>query len=129
LPRKIKLKWAYTQPATEDGVRILVNRLWPRGLKKETAAIDQWLKEIALRAGTHLWTPRQCKRFFQKIGTLSDAAICPASDAAMELRARMGVRGPEPNHKCVLGHDEYIWFFRPRLADCCAIPSFDRLHL
>jgi hypothetical protein len=26
-------------------------------------------------------------------------------------------------------HDEYIWFFRPRLADCCAIPSFDRLHL
>ena len=26
-------------------------------------------------------------------------------------------------------HDEYTWFFRPRLADCCAIPSFDRLHL
>ena len=26
-------------------------------------------------------------------------------------------------------HDEYIWFFRPRLADCCSIPSFDRLHL
>lgn len=27
------------------------------------------------------------------------------------------------------GHDGYIWFFRPRLTDCCAIPSFDRLHL
>src|SRR6478609_3519899 len=26
-------------------------------------------------------------------------------------------------------HDEYIWFFRPRLADCCAMPTFDRLHL
>ena len=46
--------------------------------------------------------PAKCKRFFRRIGTLSDAAICPASDAAMELRARMGVRGPEPNHKCVL---------------------------
>ena len=46
--------------------------------------------------------PAKCKRFFRRIGTLSDAAICPASDAAMELRACMGVRGPEPNHKCVL---------------------------
>lgn len=48
----------------------------------------------------------------------------------MKLRARMGVRRPEPNHKGVLGrHDEYTWFFRSRLADCCAILSFDRLHL
>ena len=46
--------------------------------------------------------PARCKRFLKKIGTWSDAAICPASDAAMELRARMGVRRPEPNHKRVL---------------------------
>ena len=46
----------------------------------------------------------------------------------MELQARMGVRGPEPNHKCVLQARWVIWFFRPRLADCCAIPSFYRLH-
>jgi len=56
---------------------------------------------------------------------LPDVAICPASDAAMELRARMGVRGSEPNHKCVLQCDEYIWFFRPGIADCCTVPSFD----
>jgi len=41
-------------------------------------------------------------RFSKKIGTWSDAAIYPASDAAMELRARIGVRRPEPNHKRVL---------------------------
>src|SRR5260370_18753715 len=46
--------------------------------------------------------PARCKRFLKKIGTSSDAAICPASDAAMELRACMGVRGPEPNHNCLL---------------------------
>jgi len=46
--------------------------------------------------------PARCKRFLKSIGAKSDAAICPASDAAMELRARMGVRRPEPNHKRVL---------------------------
>ena len=37
----------------------------------------------------------------------------------------------DPNQiiKACSRHDKYIWFFQPRLADCCAIPSFDRLHL
>src|SRR5215471_580734 len=45
--------------------------------------------------------PARCKRFFEE--NWQDAAICPASDgAAKKLRARMGVRRPEPNHKRVL---------------------------
>lgn len=43
----IKLKRAYETPAKSDGMRILVDRLWPRGLSKARAAIDQWLKEVA----------------------------------------------------------------------------------
>lgn len=43
----IKLKRAYEAPAQSDGMRILVDRLWPRGLSKARAAIDQWLKEVA----------------------------------------------------------------------------------
>ncbi len=43
----IRLKRAYDPPAKDDGKRILVDRLWPRGVKKETAALDQWVKEIA----------------------------------------------------------------------------------
>ncbi len=43
----IRLKRAYDPPAKDDGTRILVDRLWPRGLKKEKAALDQWLKDIA----------------------------------------------------------------------------------
>lgn len=44
---RIKMKRAYVAPAAEDGTRILVDRLWPRGVAKEAAAIDHWVKEIA----------------------------------------------------------------------------------
>lgn len=44
---KIKLKRVYEDPEKEDGFRILVDRLWPRGLSKEKARVDLWLKEIA----------------------------------------------------------------------------------
>jgi uncharacterized protein YeaO (DUF488 family) len=43
----VKLKRVYEEPSEEDGTRILVDRLWPRGLTKEKAHIDLWLKEIA----------------------------------------------------------------------------------
>ena len=43
----IKIKRIYDPPAEEDGERILVDRLWPRGLTKEKAKVDLWLKEIA----------------------------------------------------------------------------------
>lgn len=42
----IQLKRIYEEPAKNDGSRILVDRLWPRGIKKEEAALDYWLKEI-----------------------------------------------------------------------------------
>ncbi len=44
---EIRIKRVYEQPEKEDGIRILVDRLWPRGLTKEKAGIDLWLKEIA----------------------------------------------------------------------------------
>jgi uncharacterized protein YeaO (DUF488 family) len=43
----IKLKRVYAEPSPDDGTRILVDRLWPRGLTKEKAAVDLWLKEVA----------------------------------------------------------------------------------
>jgi uncharacterized protein YeaO (DUF488 family) len=43
----IKLKRAYAPPSRDDGLRILVERLWPRGLTKKRAAVDLWLKEVA----------------------------------------------------------------------------------
>jgi len=43
----LKIKRVYDQVSPGDGKRILVDRLWPRGIKKEGAAIDEWLKDIA----------------------------------------------------------------------------------
>ncbi len=43
----LKIKRVYDQPSQDDGKRILIDRLWPRGLKKEDARIDEWIKEIA----------------------------------------------------------------------------------
>lgn len=43
----IRTKRVYEKPAKEDGFRVLVDRLWPRGLTKEEASVDLWMKEIA----------------------------------------------------------------------------------
>jgi uncharacterized protein YeaO (DUF488 family) len=51
----LRLKRAYEPPATSDGRRILVDRLWPRGLSKEKAAIDEWMKEIAPSTELRRW--------------------------------------------------------------------------
>jgi len=51
----IKLKRAYEKPARDDGERILVERLWPRGLTKQEAKIDLWLKDVAPSAELRRW--------------------------------------------------------------------------
>lgn len=52
---KLKMKRVYEKPAKEDGVRILIDRLWPRGISKEGARIDLWLKEVAPSANLRKW--------------------------------------------------------------------------
>jgi uncharacterized protein YeaO (DUF488 family) len=44
---EIKIKRVYEQPQAQDGRRILVDRLWPRGLSREKVKIDLWLKDLA----------------------------------------------------------------------------------
>jgi uncharacterized protein YeaO (DUF488 family) len=51
----VRLKRAYEPPAADDGTRILVDRLWPRGVKKTDAAINEWMKEIAPTAALRKW--------------------------------------------------------------------------
>jgi uncharacterized protein YeaO (DUF488 family) len=52
---KTKIKRVYEKPAKEDGFRILADRLWPRGLTKEKASVDLWLKEIAPSTELRKW--------------------------------------------------------------------------
>jgi uncharacterized protein YeaO (DUF488 family) len=51
----IKIKRAYERPSVEDGTRILVDRLWPRGLTKAKASVDLWLKDIAPSTELRKW--------------------------------------------------------------------------
>jgi uncharacterized protein YeaO (DUF488 family) len=52
---KIRLKRAYEKPAPDDGLRILVERLWPRGLTKERAAVDLWMKDVSPSPELRRW--------------------------------------------------------------------------
>ena len=55
MPHKIRIKRVYEKPEREDGFRILVDRLWPRGFTKERAAVDLWLKEVAPTTELRKW--------------------------------------------------------------------------
>ncbi len=65
----MKIKRVYEEPSRDDGMRILVDRLWPRGLTKEKASIDLWLKEIAPSTGLRKWfghDPDKWKEFIKR---------------------------------------------------------------
>ena len=86
----LKLKRAYEAPARGDGTRVLVDRLWPRGIAKEKAEIDLWLKEIApsntLRKRFHAKPEKWgdfLKAYFAELDTGE------ADDQAKELRRHM----------------------------------------
>jgi uncharacterized protein YeaO (DUF488 family) len=65
---EIVIKRAYESPASSDGYRVLVDRLWPRGLTKKALPLDQWDKELAPSAELRKWFGHDPKRWteFQK---------------------------------------------------------------
>jgi uncharacterized protein YeaO (DUF488 family) len=66
---KLQIKRVYEQPDNEDGIRILVDRLWPRGLTKEKASVDLWLREIAPSTKLRQWfghDPTKWEEFKQR---------------------------------------------------------------
>lgn len=52
---KLHIKRVYDSPDPDDGLRVLVDRLWPRGLSKERAAVDAWLRDLAPSDGLRQW--------------------------------------------------------------------------
>ena len=64
----IRVKRIYEKPAKEDGWRVLADRLWPRGMKKEKAHIDLWMKDVAPSDALRKWFGHEPKKWveFQK---------------------------------------------------------------
>ena len=78
------LKRAYEKPSASDGTRVLVDRLWPRGITKTAAALDAWLKDIAPSNDLRRWfhaSPMQWAAFRKKY--LAELAT-PAASKALE---------------------------------------------
>jgi uncharacterized protein YeaO (DUF488 family) len=67
--RPLRLKRVYEQPSIADGTRVLVDRLWPRGLSRQDVDADLWLKEAAPSSGLRRWyghDPRRWGQFSRK---------------------------------------------------------------
>jgi len=78
---KIQIKRVYDPPKNDDGLRVLVDRLWPRGLKKADARIDFWAKELAPTTSLRKWFNHEEQKFsefrlryFEELETKHNAA-------------------------------------------------------
>ena len=76
----IKLKRVYEKPSKVDGIRVLVERLWPRGLTKERASVDLWLKDVSPGTELRKWFDHDsakweqfCKRYMEELKQNKDA--------------------------------------------------------
>ena len=84
---KVELKRIYETPEPSDGLRVLVERLWPRGLSKERAQVDLWLKDIAPSPDLRTWyghDPARYAEFRRRYDAELDAE--PAKQALARLR-------------------------------------------
>lgn len=85
--QEVALKRVYETPSAGDGIRVLVERLWPRGLSKERAHVDVWLKEIAPSAELRKWYSHDPAKFDEfRRRYEAELASEPAHAALLELR-------------------------------------------
>jgi len=87
----LKIKRVYEAPESQDGVRILVDRLWPRGMTKEKAALDLWLKDIAPSTALRKWfghDPQKWNAFRDKYRQELEAN--PAAVALLKAQIKKG---------------------------------------
>jgi uncharacterized protein YeaO (DUF488 family) len=82
----VRLKRAYLPPSPEDGIRVLVDRIWPRGLAKSQAAIDRWLKDLAPSTELRRWFGHDPSRW-DEFRRRYEAELAHHAELLDELRA------------------------------------------
>jgi uncharacterized protein YeaO (DUF488 family) len=106
----IRLRRAYDAPVEADGTRFLVDRLWPRGVKREDLKIEEWLREIAPSSDLRKWfghDPNRWQEFKQRyVAELDEKAdaLAPLRQAAREGDVTLvyGAKDTEHNNAVVL---------------------------
>lgn len=87
----LRVRRVYDPPAASDGCRVLVDRLWPRGLTREAAQVDHWLRELAPSSELRKWFGHDPERWDEFRQRYAAALQTPAATAAVdELRALIG---------------------------------------
>ncbi len=85
----VKIKRAYEKKAISDGRRIYVDRLWPRGLSKDEAAFDEWLKELSPSTELREWFGHEPDKFKEFRGKYIRELTEPAKQALLKRIAEM----------------------------------------
>jgi uncharacterized protein YeaO (DUF488 family) len=111
---RISLKRAYEPPARADGCRILVERLWPRGLTKQKAKIDLWAKDAAPSTELRRWfghDPERWaefkRRYFEELGAWEDA-VEPIRARVRAGRVTFVFASREPRFNNAVALKEYL---------------------
>jgi uncharacterized protein YeaO (DUF488 family) len=90
--KRVTVKRVYEEPAPSDGTRVLVDRLWPRGLSKARAAVDQWLRDLAPSDALRQWFHARPEAWaiFRKryLKELADPQAAPALNELYRLANR-----------------------------------------
>ena len=93
-PVDVRVRRVYDEPSAADGARVLVDRVWPRGLRKDTLHLDEWAKDVAPSAELRTWyghDPAKFGEFRQRY--LNELAGSAPRAALGRLRA-LAVKGP-----------------------------------
>ena len=110
----IRLKWVYDMVGPEDGVRFLVERLWPRGVKKTSLRMDGWLKDAAPSDGLRRWfghDPAKWDEFRRRYAAELDdhpEALAPIEEAARQGVVTLIYSSRDAEHNNALALQEYL---------------------
>jgi uncharacterized protein YeaO (DUF488 family) len=105
--KSVAIKRIYERPSAGDGARILVDRLWPRGLSKAKAALDGWDKDVAPSPALRKWFDHRADRFAEftkryRTELKDNPAIAELRATTGKVTLLYGARDPQINHAAVL---------------------------
>ncbi len=89
----VRIKRAYDAPARDDGYRVLVDRLWPRGVKKEALRLDRWAKELSPSPALRTWFGHDPARFREFVRRYHGELRARQAQEAIADLARRAARG------------------------------------
>ena len=93
-PAQVRLRRVYETPEPSDGRRVLVDRLWPRGLSRNAAALDEWLKTVAPSDELRRWYGHQPEKFAAFRQRYEQELQDPERTAALDHLRQLAGRGP-----------------------------------